>query len=208
MSKRVAKEIKEVVNKFYPSLENHFVQFKNLDNSFGELVSKFVTLEGALDYAVKLDPNNLIYHETGYNLCRRVIGTPKAHALADYGDAMIGVVIGSLQGNKYTSRDAISKGRNATALKDLINQATRLVFPLEEKYIENINKLNPSYQTVSSRGEFFKSKEGREMEVKELMAKEGFIAAFIHSWNTQVSTFQKIAIIFFLFLVLLYIISA
>ncbi len=29
MSKRVAKEINEVVNKFYPTLENHFIKFKD-----------------------------------------------------------------------------------------------------------------------------------------------------------------------------------
>lgn len=38
MGKRVAKEINEVVNKFYPSLENHFVEFKDIDNSYQELV--------------------------------------------------------------------------------------------------------------------------------------------------------------------------
>jgi len=55
MGKRVAKEINTVVNSFYPTMENHFTQFHNLDNSYQELVSRFVILENAQDYATQLD---------------------------------------------------------------------------------------------------------------------------------------------------------
>jgi hypothetical protein len=150
MGKRVAKEINAVVNAFYPSLENHFIKFKDLDNSYQELVSKFVTLESALDYAVQLDPTNILYSKTGYQLCKRVIAIPKSHASADYGGAIAGAIIGGLQGNKYTQRDAISKGRKASELKDQVNRAAQLVYPLEEKYINNITKLDPSENLLSS----------------------------------------------------------
>lgn len=195
MGKRVAKEINEVVNRFYPSLENHFIQFKDLDNSYGELVSKFVTLEAAQDYAVQLDPSNITYSKTGYNLCKRVINVPKSHAIADYGGAIAGAIIGGLQGNKFTQRDAVAKGRKATALKDLINQAAQLVYPLEEKYINKIKNLNPSEQIVSSREMFVNSKEGKEFEVKQIIAKEGAIAGLKHRWNNLSDTKKAIFII-------------
>jgi tetratricopeptide (TPR) repeat protein len=203
MGKRVAKEINEVVNKFYPSLENHFVQFKDLDNSYGELVSKFVTLEAAQDYAVELDPNNITYSKTGYNLCKRVINIPKSHAIADYGGAIAGAIIGGLQGNKYTQRDAVAKGRKATALKDLINQAAQLVYPLEEKYINKIKNLNPSEQIVSSRDVFVNSKEGKEFEVKQIIAKEGAMAGLKHRWNNLSDAKKAI----FIIIVIIYVIA-
>ncbi|NBW30323.1 MAG: hypothetical protein EBR35_03580 [Flavobacteriales bacterium] len=203
MGKRVAKEINEVVNKFYPSLENHFVQFKDLDNSYGELVSKFVTLEAAQDYAVELDPSNITYSKTGYNLCKRVINIPKSHAIADYGGAIAGAIIGGLQGNKYTQRDAVAKGRKATALKDLINQAAQLVYPLEEKYINKIKNLNPSEQIVSSRDVFVNSKEGKEFEVKQIIAKEGAMAGLKHRWNNLSDAKKAI----FIIIVIIYVIA-
>ena len=204
MGKRVAKEINQVVDKFYPSLENHFIQYKDLDNSYQELVSKFVTLEAAQDYAVQLDPNNVTYPKTGYNLCKRVINIPKSHAMADYGGAMAGALIGGLQGNKYTQRDAISKGRKATALKDLINQAAQLVYPLEEKYINKIKKLNPSEKTVSSREIFINSKEGKEFEIKQVIANEGAIAGLKLRWNNTSNIMKAVIII----LAILYLIFA
>ncbi len=203
MSKRVAKEINEVVNKFYPTLENHFIKFKDVDNSYEELVSRFVTLESAQDYAVKLDSNNLNYLKTGYNLCKRVIDIPRAHALADYSGALANVIIGGLQGNKFTQRDAIKKGSNATALKNLIAKAAQLVYPLEEKYIKNINKINPNEQIVSSREIFMKSKAGKEFEIKEIIAKEGAVAGIKHRWN-NLSKPKQIALTIF---VLIYIIA-
>jgi hypothetical protein len=207
MGKRVAKEINEVVNKFYPSLENHFIQFKDLDNSYGELVSKFVTLEAAQDYAVQLDPTNAIYCKTGYNLCKRVINIPKSHAISDYGGAIAGAIIGGLQGNKYTQRDAVSKGRKAAALKDLINQASQLVFPLEEKYIGKIKNLNPSEKLVSSRELFINSKEGKEYEVNQIIAKEGPMAGLKHRWNNM-SSVKKAIIKIVIFIYVIFILIA
>lgn len=151
VGKRVAKEINEVVSSFYPTLENHFIQFKDLDNSYQELVSKFSTLENALEYATTLDSQNINYYETGYALCKRVIGVPNAYAIADYGSALAGTIVGSLQQNKYKQQDALSKGRNATARKNEINEASKIVDVLEEKYISHIKKLNPNSRLVSSR---------------------------------------------------------
>jgi hypothetical protein len=195
MGKRVAKEINEVVNNFYPNLENHFLQFKDLDNSYQELVSKFVILEAALEYAVKLDSSNNIYPKTGYNLCKRVIDIPKSQANSDYTGAIAGAIIGGLQGNKYARQDAISKGRKATNLKDLINQAAQLVFPLEEKYINYIRHQNPSVSIISSRETFSKTKEGKELEAKKIMKTQGRKAAIKYMWDNISQTHKTIIIV-------------
>ena len=149
MGKRVAKEINEVVNQFYPTLENHFIQFKDLDNSYQELVSKFGTLEAAQDYAVKLDPNNISFAKTGYNLCRRVIDIPKSYALADYGSAIAGAVIGTLQDNKYKRDSQLSKVSSARDLKKQIENAASIVKEIEKKYQDIILAIDPNDADIS-----------------------------------------------------------
>ncbi len=150
MGKRVAKEINEVVNKFYPTLENHFIEFRNLDNSYEELVSKFVTLEAAQDFAVKLDPTNITYSRTGYSLCKRVIDIPKSHAMADIGGAIASTIIGGLQGNKYTQSDAIEKSKKAHNLKSLVENASQIVIQIEKKYINYILEIDPNNSEIKS----------------------------------------------------------
>lgn len=144
MGKRVAKEINEVVNKFYPSLENHFIQFKDLDNSYGELVDKFVVLEKAIDYATQLD-SNIKYYETGFALCSRVIQIPKQYALADEGAAWAQGIIGAVQNNKYKTQDAVQARQKAVARKQEINRAALIINELEEKYQVAIKNIDPNY---------------------------------------------------------------
>jgi hypothetical protein len=144
MGKRVAKEINEVVNKFYPSLENHFIQFKDLDNSYGELVDKFVVLEKAIDYATQLD-SNIKYYETGFALCSRVIQIPKQYALADEGAAWAQGIIGAVQNNKYKTQDAVQARQKAVAREQEINRAALIINELEEKYQAAIKNIDPNY---------------------------------------------------------------
>ena len=131
------------MNKFYPSLENHFIQFKDLDNSYGELVAKFVILEKAIDYATLLDSTNIKYCETGYALCSRVIQIPKQYALADEGAAWAQGLIGAVQDNKYKTQDAIQARQKAVARKQEINRAALIVYELEMKYSK---KIDPNYE--------------------------------------------------------------
>lgn len=148
MSKRVAKEINEVVNKFYPTLENHFIQFKDLDNSYGELVAKFVILEKAIDYATQLDSPNIKYCETGYALCSRVIQIPKQYALADEGAAWAQVIIGTVQDNKYKKQDAVQATQKAKDRQQEIYSASLSITHLEKKYFNKISLLNPNHDIV------------------------------------------------------------
>ena len=144
MSKRVAKEINDVVNKFYPSLENHFIQFKDLDNSYSELVDKFVVLEKAIDYATQLD-SNIKYYETGFALCSRVVQIPKQYALADEGAAWAQGIIGAVQNNKYKTQDAVQARQKAVARKQEINRAALIINELEQKYQNAIKNIDPNY---------------------------------------------------------------
>ena len=151
MGKRVAKEINEVVNKFYPSLENHFIQFKDLDNSYGELVSKFVTLEAAQDYATQLDSKNIKLYETGFALCNRVIETPRKYAIADQYSAIGKGIVGALQDNKYKRQDAMSDNLKASRRKNEVKTAAKSIFIIQDKYINAIRALNPSAELTSTR---------------------------------------------------------
>lgn len=150
MGKRVAKEINEVVNKFYPSLENHFIQFKDLDNSYGELVAKFVILEKAQEYATQLDSTNIKLYETGYALCKRVIQIPKQQAISDEGDAWAQGIIGAVQDNKYKRQDAVQQINKAKARKKEIETANAIITELEMKYISGIQLINPEIKISQS----------------------------------------------------------
>lgn len=152
MGKRVAKEINEVVNKFYPSLENHFIQFKDLDNSYQELVSKFVILERAQDYATQLDSSNIKYFETGYYLCKRVIEIPKRYAIGDMGSAMADAVMAGLQQNKYKGKDASDKYKKGKERQLEIETAGAIIIDLEISYINGIKKINPEAKILPSSG--------------------------------------------------------
>ena len=167
MGKRVAKEINEVVNKFYPSLENHFIQFKDLDNSYGELVAKFVILEKAIDYATLLDSTNIKYCETGYALCSRVIQIPKQYALADESAAWAQGIGGALQQNKYKTQDAVQARQKAVARKEEINRAALIIYNLEGKYIDNIKRINPSHFIVLNYEQLIASDKAKKEEIKK-----------------------------------------
>jgi hypothetical protein len=150
MGKRVAKEINDVVNQFYPTLENHFIQFKDLENSYQDLVSKFATLEKAQDYAVNLEPTNVTYSRTGYSLCSRVIQIPKKYALEDMNSAMVDAAFAGLQQNKYKRNDANDKYQKGKNRKIEIEKASQLVYDIEMKYINNIIAIEPNDYEINN----------------------------------------------------------
>ena len=171
MGKRVAKEINQVVNKFYPTLENHFIQFKDLDNSYQELVGKFVLLEFAIDYATQLD-SNIKYYETGYALCSRVIQIPKQYAIADEGAAWAQGIMGAVQQDKYKTQDAMQQRNKSKARQNEVKNATQIVWLLEEKYINGISNCDSSITKVSSRKQSSLSqKKSYEMTLTDLIEK-------------------------------------
>ncbi len=156
MGKRVAKEINKVVNSFYPAIENHYIQFHDLDNSYQELVSRFAKLESAQDYATQLDNQNIVYFETGYALCARVLELPKKYASSAIAGALLDTVKAGLQNNKYKQRDAGQNYVDANKRSKEILNSAKSIFVIQDKYINSIKSLDPQYNVVSSR-EFFRS---------------------------------------------------
>lgn len=141
MGKRVSKEINTVVKTFYPNLENHFIQFKDLNNSYGELVDKFAILEKAQEYATQLDVDNIELYQTGYELCKKVIQLPKSYAIADEMGAWLKVGEAVITQNKYKGQEASSQRNDAKKRQEEIKKASVIVALLEDKYSKNIRRL-------------------------------------------------------------------
>lgn len=152
MGKRVAKEINSVVNAFYPVLENHYIEFSGLDNSYQELVSRFDTLENALDFATQLHNKEISYLETGYELCKRVIELPTRLASANKTAAQLEGFVGQLTNNKYAAeqarRDTNDKVNAADRRLREIAKATLVVEGIQEKYYQKLLVINPSHYSI------------------------------------------------------------
>lgn len=153
MGKRVAKEINTVVNSFYPSIENHYIEFNELDNSYRDLVSRFDTLENALDLATQLDKNEIKYSETGYELCKRVIKLPQHYASNSKSAAQLSGALGQFTSNKYAAaqarRDSADKISVANRRLEEIAKASVIVDAIQKKYIEAIQLINPNHYSVN-----------------------------------------------------------
>ena len=156
MGKRVAKEINTVINAFYPAIENHYIEFSGLDNSFQELVSRFATLESAQDFASKLDDQNIAYFKTGYELCKRVVYLPKRYANAASSSALAEGIAGQFSSNEYSRKHAANKAsdkiRKANNRKQEIENASKIIINLELKYINGIRKIDPDSTIKPSGG--------------------------------------------------------
>ena len=186
MGKRVAKEINEVVNRFYPSLENHFIKFKDLDNSYQELVSKFAILEKAQDYATQLDSTNIKLFETGYYLCKRVIDIPNEYALSDEASAWVEGLTGAIQKNKSKHQDAVQARRKALARLEEINKAAKLIIELETKYITSAQKLNPDFNYSPSKFVELKDKKAENSKMLNAMIWGGIGGGAIFTFTIAV----------------------
>jgi tetratricopeptide (TPR) repeat protein len=153
MGKRVAKEINTVVNSFYPVIENHYVQFNELENSYNELVSRFDTLERALDYATQLDKNEIKYSETGYELCKRVISLPQSYANASKSAAQLSGTLGQFTTNKYAAerarKDSTDQIKVANRRLEEISKASIIVYSIQKKYVDAIKIINPNHYCIN-----------------------------------------------------------
>jgi hypothetical protein len=163
MGKRVAKEINQVVSSFYPTIENHYIEFNELDNAYSELVSRFAVLENALDYAIGIDSNELIYLESGYNLCKRVIEVPKKIASAQSGSALAEGILGQFTSNeysrKYAAQDARAKMNKANDRKKEIEKAYQVIQIIQEKYFNKIIKIDKNHYCVNEVEQIKREKE-------------------------------------------------
>ena len=173
MGKRVAKEINSVVNAFYPVLENHYIEFSGLDNSYQELVSRFDTLENALDFATQLHNKEISYPETGYELCKRVISIPSNFVQIESNNAWAEGVVGQFSNNEYSRKYARENAREkldkAAKRKGEIAAAATFVKGLQKKYINLIAELDASHYSIK---EFQETSEVNKLTEERFKAKE------------------------------------
>jgi len=191
MSKRVSKEIVETINSFYPSIFNHYKEFRTLDNSYKELVSRFSLLLKAIDYAGEIDPENIAVFFAGYSICKTASKIPLEYALMDieYADAQ-GVL----------KEDA---KKSAKLRKQEILGYVKNIYKIEEGYIVNIKRIDPKFEIISSEDEFKSSKEGIEHEITETFKKDPLDG--IKLWWSKIPPKGRIALIV---LIVLFFISA
>lgn len=153
MGKRVAKEINSVVNSFYPAIENHYIQFNELDNAYSELVSRFGILEHALDYATQIDKEEIKISETGYELCKKVIKLPRIYASESKSAAQLAGTLGQFTSNKYAAerarKDSMEKVRAANERLKEISKASKVVNQIQKKYVEIIKNINPNHYCIN-----------------------------------------------------------
>jgi tetratricopeptide (TPR) repeat protein len=218
MGKRIAKEINTVVNRFYPNIENHFLEFRNLDNSYKELVSRFTILEKAQDYATQLDSDNYELYNTGYSLCRRVVQIPKQFANSDRNKALIGGIASAFENNGYKgikgNRNATIEYRSASDRKSEIMEYAQTIFNIEEKYVTKLNELNPKQHIISSKEEFENSPEGEKYKKTKQLEQtinnaagelsQVFTLNGIKNLWTKATLLQKIVVIVIAVIILLF----
>ena len=124
MNKRVAILINNTVIDFYPSIENHFIEFKDVSGAYTEFISKFLTLESALSFAVSINEDNLIIYDNGYDLCQKVFNVRN-------------------RSNNYDNKTYLDQ-KTKDILKSLdLAMIPEELFQIEKKYVNAINKLSP-----------------------------------------------------------------
>ncbi len=163
MKKRVALEINNVVTDFYPVLENHFLKFRTVDDALSEHLSRFITLESAMDYAVQLDKNPIIIRNA-IVLCDKVLKSAsgvvsqniRENALRDLqrrSDLREIDRIGKSDFSKALSGigGLVDILNTQESIKSTISAATyKLVKPIEAlkaKYVSLLLEIDPVYKT-------------------------------------------------------------
>jgi hypothetical protein len=152
-----------------------------LDNAYHELVSRFDTLENALDFATELDKEEISYPETGFELCKRVIKLPKRYASASKTAAQWGGALGQLTDNKYAAAQARSDSRDkvnaANRRLNEIAKASLIIERIKEKYYLKLSKIDASHYSVSEFQQLEIEKENNtKMQAKNKYVMLGFLA--------------------------------
>ncbi len=155
MQKRVSTIINNTVLTFYPNIENHYREYKDVKNSYPEFVEKFLLLENALSFAISIDENNQIILENGYDLCQKVITA--------YGRYNKSGASTSFDAKTNESLDKMNKLIEKLAVP-------KQLYEIEEKYVNALNKLDPNRNLIPYNE--MKIKEEEEQKAIEVEQKE------------------------------------
>lgn len=141
MGKRVAKEINNVVQTFFPNILNHYLEFSSLDNSYVDLANRFLILETAMDYAIQICPDESELFQTGYDLCETVVKAPAASASSAQYAAAGAMVFNALAGNKYSAKSNEDDWRKANERKKQIHVFGTKIQVVQNKYLDGLIRL-------------------------------------------------------------------
>ena len=147
MQLRVSKEINKVVQTFFPTLINHYSQYSGLDDSYAELASRFLILEGGIDYACQICPDEPQFFQTGYDLCERVITTPTAGVDAAQGAAAASVIVNTLAGNKHSAKSGQVYWNKANEREIQIQEFSNKINHVKNKYLDGLIRLGKKSET-------------------------------------------------------------
>ena len=194
MQLRVGKEINNVVQTFFPNLLNHYNEYSDLADSYSELAQRFLVLEGGINYAADICPDSVEIHQTGYDLCDKVISAPGFDADVASKVAAGMAIFNTIAGNKYSARSSGSDFIDANQRKEQIKKFSSAIQDLKNKYRAGLVKLGAiekkptSKESGSSVEESGSSVEesGSSLVVSETdkknwkkLSKEYWISAFI-----------------------------
>ncbi|MGV1013127.1 MAG: tetratricopeptide repeat protein [Flavobacterium sp.] len=141
MKLRVGKEINNVVNTFFPNLLNHYNEFSGLDDSYVDLAGRFLILEGAIDYAIQICPDESEFFQTGFDLCELVIKAPGASATSAQYAAAGSAIFNTLAGNKYSAKSNGEDWTKANERKIQIQNFGAKIQLVANKYLDGLVRL-------------------------------------------------------------------
>jgi hypothetical protein len=141
MKLRVAKEINNVIQTFFPNLLNHYNNFSGLDDSYLDLATRFLILEQGIDYACQICPDEAEFFQTGFDLCEEVIKAPGASATSAQYAAAGAMVFNQLAGNKYSAKSSGDDWAKANERKQQIFKFSNSIKEVKLKYLDGLIRL-------------------------------------------------------------------
>ena len=153
MQKRVSTIINNAVITFYPNIENHYREYKDVKNSYTEFVHKFLLLENALSFAISIDDDNLVVLQNGYDLCQKVIT-----AFGKYQDSGVN--------RNFDAKTNALLSKTSKLIESLI--VPKELYEIEKGYVIALNKLDPTRNLVP----YIELKEKKEEEQKAIENEE------------------------------------
>ena len=168
MGKRVAKEIVIAINSFYPAIQDHFIEFIDLENSFDDLVFRFDKLELAQRFASEIDKDSIYVFEKGFDLCQAFFVAKESYysILFEKGNRAVTDYLKNSTKYDHVAQLKANEERIAYWKKsnDLSIKCTH-ISQAREYYFEKLKSLDPNNESVL---EYLREFEADEKEMAEL----------------------------------------
>jgi len=176
MQLRVSKEIDSVVQTFFPNILDHYSKFAGLDDSYSELAGRFLILEGGIDFACQICPDEPQFFQTGYDLCEMVINAPGTGASSAQIAAAGSAIFNTLAGNKYSVESDNADWQKANARKKQIKEFGNQINHVKNKYLDGLIRLGVVEEDEVTRYDMPKSDDS---EIKSMKNEFYFSLVFL-----------------------------